>query len=147
MPVTASPPQMPTRWLTVYRVWMGLVGVLAAVAGAVMIFRPRSGENWPAGLLGFVLGIALLSVSIGLGLRRLWAWRLNYWGGLLVSAILGGVLALSSAIGLLLAVTGIGPVLLVGPAELLRTLWLGLVFGGAAILNMRYFRRRRALFS
>jgi hypothetical protein len=48
MAVTANLPQMPTRWLTVYRVWMRLVGALAAVAGAVMIFRPRSGGDLAA---------------------------------------------------------------------------------------------------
>jgi len=78
--VTANLPQMPTRWLTVYRVWMTLVGALAAVAGGVMIFRPRSGGDLPAGLLAIALGIVLLSISVGLGLRRRWAWHVNYWG-------------------------------------------------------------------
>lgn len=145
--MTPAVPEMPTRWLTVYWIWMALVGVTAAPVGVVMVLGPPSGEDLLAGLLGITLGIVFLSISIGLGLRRLWAWRLNYWGCLLVFTILAAFLALSSAIGLLLAVAGIGPILLAGPAELFRSLWLGLAFGGASVLNMGYFRRRRALFS
>ena len=134
MAVTANLPQIPTRWLTVYRVWMTLVGALAAVAGAVMIFRPRSGGDMPAGLLAIALGIVLLSISIGLGLRRRWAWHVNYWG--LVMALVGLALTILSSLPLSRT-----------PQELVGPLLLALAVGLWCGLNLRYFRRRRSLFS
>lgn len=131
--MTANLPQMPTRWLTVYRVWMTLVGALAAVAGAVMIFRPRSGGDLPAGLLAIALGIVLLSISIGLGLRRRWAWHVNYWG--LVMALVGLALTILSSLPLFRT-----------PQEMVGPLLLALAVGLWCGLNLRYFRRRRSLF-
>jgi hypothetical protein len=120
------------RWLTYYPICLAVIGVLAIVAGASILLGPALGAP-SEGLLGLALGALYLAVSIGLAERRQWAWRVNYWGLLLVQPItLAGVLGLWKVekFPLLTASRG-AMVLLLG-------LW--------SALNMRYFRKRRHLF-
>jgi hypothetical protein len=129
-----SPPPgaAPDRWLVYYPICLAGVGVLALITGASILLGPALGP--PAeGVLGLILGTLYLAVSAGLAERRLWAWRMNYWGLLLIQPItVAGVLGLWNVqrFPLLTAWHG-GLVLLLG-------LW--------SAVNMRYFRRRRPLF-
>jgi hypothetical protein len=109
-----------------------LPGGGSLITGASILLGPALGP--PAeGVLGLILGALYLAVSAGLAERRLWAWRMNYWGLLLIQPItVAGVLGLWNVqrFPLLTAWHG-GLVLLLG-------LW--------SAVNMRYFRRRRPLF-
>ena len=76
----------PDRWLTYYPICLALVGVLSLITGASILLGPALGT--PAeGILGLILGTLYLAVSVGLAERRRWAWRVNYWGLLLVQPI------------------------------------------------------------
>jgi len=122
----------PDRWLGYYPICLAVVGVLSLLTGAAILLGPALGT--PAeGILGLILGTLYLAVSVGLAERRLWAWRVNYWGLLLVQPItVAGVLGLWTVERFpLLAAWGGALVLLLG-------LW--------SALNMRYFRKRRPLF-
>lgn len=130
---TLRPPgAAPDRWLVYYPICLAGVGVLALITGASILLGPALGP--PAeGVLGLILGALYLAVSAGLAERRLWAWRMNYWGLLLIQPItVAGVLGLWNVqrFPLLTAWHG-GLVLLLG-------LW--------SAMNMSYFRRRRPLF-
>jgi hypothetical protein len=84
-------------------------------------------------MLGLALGMLYVAVSLGLTERRLWAWRVNYWGLLLIQPItLAGVLGLWEV-----------------EKFPLLTAWRGrmaLFLGLWSVLNMRYFGKRRHLF-
>jgi hypothetical protein len=111
---------------------LAVVGIGAIVVGIAILLGPALGRP-PEGLLGLALGVLYLAVSLGLTERRLWAWRVNYWGLLLIQPItLAGVLGLWEVkkFPLLAAWRG-GMALFLG-------LW--------SMLNMRYFRKRRHLF-
>ena len=126
------PVAAPDRWLVYYPVCLAAVGVLALITGASILLGPALGA--PAeGVLGLILGALYLAVSVGLAERRLWAWRMNYWGLLLIQPItVAGVLGLWNV-----------------QRFPLLTAWHGalvLLLGLWSVVNMRYFRRRRPLF-
>lgn len=120
------------RWLAYYPICLAVIGLMALVVGISILLGPALGTP-SEGMLGLVLGAVYLTVSIGLAERRLWAWRVNYWGLLLVQPItLAGVLGLWKVERF--------PVL---------TAWRGgmvLFLGLWSVLNMRYFQKRRDLF-
>jgi len=123
----------PDRWLAYYPICLAVVGVLSLITGASILLGPALGT--PAeGILGLTLGTLYLAVSVGLAERRRWAWRVNYWGLLLVQPItVAGVLGLWNV-----------------ERFPLLTAWRGalvLLLGLWSVLNMRYFRERRALFA
>lgn len=130
---TLRPPvAAPNRWLVYYPICLAGVGVLSLVTGASILLGPALGT--PAeGILGLILGTLYLTVSVGLAEWRLWAWRVNYWGLLLVQPItVAGVLGLWNV-----------------QRFPLLTAWhggLALLLGLWSVLNMRYFRKRRPLF-
>jgi hypothetical protein len=120
------------RWLVYYPICLAVLGLMAIVVGSSILLGPALGA--PAeGVLGLVLGTLYLAVSIGLAKRNLWAWRVNYWGLLLIQPItLAGVLGLWQV-----------------ERFPLLTAWRGgmmLFLGLWSALNMRYFQKRRYLF-
>ena len=120
------------RWLAYYPICLAAIGLMAIAVGMSVLLRPALG-TLSGGMLVLALGALYLVVSIGLIRRRLWAWRVNYWGLLLVQPItLAGVLGL-------------------WPVERfpLLTAWRGgmmLFLGLWSVLNMRYFQKRRHRF-
>ena len=120
------------RWLAYYPICLAVVGLMALVVGISILLGPALGMP-SEGMLGLVLGALYLAVAIGLAERRLWAWRVNYWGLLLIQPItLAGVLGLWKVERF--------------PA---LTAWRGgmvLFLGLWSVLNMRYFQKRRYLF-
>ena len=130
--VLRPPGAAANRWLAYYPVCLAVIGLMALVVGISILLGPALGTP-SEGMLGLVLGALYLAVSIGLAERRLWAWRVNYWGLLLIQPItLAGVLGLWKVERF--------PVL---------TAWRGglvLFLGLWSLLNMRYFQKRRYLF-
>jgi hypothetical protein len=127
-----QPGPLPTRWLSAYLICLALLGTLSILLGMAIMIAPALGERSEA-VLWLVLGAIYLTVAVGLNDRRLWAWRFNYWGLLLVQPIaLTGFLGFwETARFKLLTRSPIGVAVLLG-------VW--------AAANMRYFRRRRYLF-
>jgi hypothetical protein len=111
---------------------LAVLGVMAIVVGISILLGPVLGTP-SEGMLGLVLGMLYVAVSIGLTERRLWAWRANYWGLLLIQPItLAGVLGLWQVARFpLLTAWRDGMMVFLG-------LW--------SVLNMRYFWKRRHLF-
>jgi multisubunit Na+/H+ antiporter MnhB subunit len=124
-----EPRPLPTRWLNTYTGTLGLLGVSLVVAP--LLLRPGGSA---ANLVMVGLGAFLIAVSVGLAKRERWAWQVNYWG--LVAALVGLGLTILSGLPLLRT-----------PQELVTPLFLGLAVGLWCGLNLRYFRRRRSLFS
>ncbi len=120
------------RWLAYYSICLAVIGVMSVVVGISILLAPALGRP-SEGMLGLALGTLYVAVSLGLTERRLWAWRVNYWGLLLVQPI-----TLAAVLGLWEVEKF--PVL---------TAWHGamaLFLGLWSALNMRYFRKRRHLF-
>jgi hypothetical protein len=127
-----EPSPSPDRWLTYYPICLAAIGVMSIVVGTAILLGPALGRP-REGLLGLALGTLYVAVSLGLAERRLWAWRVNYWGLLLLQPItLAGVLGLWQV-----------------QRFPLLTVWLGgtaLLLGLWSAVNMHYFRKRRHLF-
>ena len=134
-----------TRWLAVYTILLGLSGLSSIVEPFVN--TPR----YPIGYaVGWLVGLGLIGLAVGLWQRRLLAWRVNQVL-LAVSLVVPAVLLL---LGILL-----GIVLLIGLVvggkpytfglgyqELLLIALIGL--GSVpTYLNYIYFRKRRHLFT
>jgi hypothetical protein len=126
---STEPAPLPTRWLNTYTGTLGLLGVLLVISP--LLLRPGGSA---ANLVMVGLGGLLIAVSVGLAKRKRWAWQVNCWG--LVVALVG--LALTIVSSLPLSRT---------PQEMVGPVSLGLAVGLWCGLNLRYFRRRRALFS
>jgi hypothetical protein len=121
-----------SRWLAYYSICLAVIGVTSIVVGISILLAPALGRP-SEGMLGLALGALYVAVSLGLTERRLWAWRVNYWGLLLIQPI-----TLAAVLGLWEVEKF--PVL---------TAWHGamaLFLGLWSALNMRYFRKRRHLF-
>jgi hypothetical protein len=128
--VTERPP-LPTRWLNTYTGTLGLLGTIFVISQPLL--RPGAIGSIAA-LVTIGFGGLLIAVSVGLAKRKRWAWRANYWG--LVTALVGLALTLLSSFPLSRA-----------PREMVGPVSLGLAVGLWCGLNLRYFQRRRALFS
>lgn len=128
MAVTGPPP-LPTRWLRTYTGTLGVLGVL------FVIVQPLVRPGWSlANVVTVGFGGLLIAVSVGLAKRKRWAWQVNNWG--LIVALVGLGLTIFSSLPLSRT-----------HQEMVGPLSLGLAIGLWCALNLRYFWRRRALFS
>jgi hypothetical protein len=127
-----EPSPSPDRWLAYYPICLAVIGVMSIVLGASILLGPALGAPFE-GILGLALGTLYVAVALGLAERRMWAWRVNYWGLLLIQPItLAGVLGLWQV-----------------QRFPLLTVWRGgmaLLLGLWSAMNMLYFRKRRHLF-
>ncbi len=141
-----EPGPLPTRWLTVYTIWMAVGGALTIAW--VWITPPRWGAPYLVGDIG--AGALAVAVAIGLWWRQRWAWEVNYWGLLLVPLVLAGLclaLAVLAVLAVILTLAFGGAAFGLGFQEVLLLFLIALMLGLWPALNIRYFRRRRHLFS